>query len=118
MSQYAFRPLVALPLATGTLVFLLGAVVLIRERASRISILFVALTSSVAVWLFAFSLMYASLDEPTALFWARAAFLGIAFIPTAVYHFIIGVARLERRLQTMVRDAWLLYALLSLLILT
>jgi len=109
---------VALPLATGTLVFLLGAVVILRERASRISILFVALTTSVAVWLFCFSLMYASTNERTAAFWARAAFIAIPFIPTAVYHFVVGLARLERRLHTPVRVSWLLSAFFALLILT
>ena len=118
MSNDLFGPLVALTLATGTLVFLLGATVVIRERASRISLLFLALTTSVAVWLFAFSMMYAATDERTALFWARAAFIGIPFIPTAVYHFVVGLARLERRLHTPIRAAWLLSALFSILILT
>jgi PAS domain S-box-containing protein len=117
-ASYAFRAFAALPLATATLVFLLGAVVGVRERASRISILFLALTTSVAVWLFCFSLMYAATDERTALFWARAAFLGIAFIPTAVVHFVVGLARLERRLHTAVRVSWLLSAFFALLILT
>jgi PAS domain S-box-containing protein len=107
-----------LPLATGTLVFLLGVVVVVRERASRISILFAALTTSVAVWLFCFSLMYASTNERTGAFWARAAFIAIPFIPTAVYHFVVGLARLERRLHTPVRIAWMLSAFFSLLILT
>jgi PAS domain S-box-containing protein len=108
----------ALPLATGTLVFLLGALVILRERASRISILFVALTTSIAIWLFCFTLMYAATNERTAAFWARAAFIAIPFIPTAVYHFVVGLARLERRLHTPVRVAWLLSAFFSLLILT
>ena len=91
---------------------------IVRERASRISILFAALTTSVAVWLFCFSLMYASTNERTAAFWARAAFVAIPFIPTAVYHFVVGLARLERKLHTPVRIAWLLSAFFSLLILT
>ena len=110
--------MVALPLATGTLVFLLGAVVAVRERASRISLLFLVLTTSVAVWLFCFTLMYASKSDRTAAFWARAAFIAIPFIPTAVYHFVVGLARLERRLHTPLRAAWLLSALFSVLILT
>src|SRR5262245_23955272 len=63
-------------------------------------------------------MMYAATNERTAELWARAAFLGIPFIPTAVYHFVIGLARLERRLHTAVRISWLLSALFSLLILT
>ena len=110
--------MVALPLATGMLVFLLGVAVIVRERASRISILFVALTTFVAVWLFCFSLMYAATNDRTAEFWARAAFIAIPFIPTAVYHFVVGLARLERRLHTPVRLVWLLSAFFSLLILT
>jgi PAS domain S-box-containing protein/diguanylate cyclase (GGDEF)-like protein len=116
--NYAFRAFVALPLATATLVFLFGIVVLIRERASRISVLFFSLTSCVGIWLFAFSLMYAASEPRLALFWGKAAFLAIPFIPTAVYHFVVSLAHLERRLQTVLRTMWGLSAVFAILILT
>jgi hypothetical protein len=46
------QPLIALSLTTGTMVLLLGLIVVGRERASRISFLFLALTTSVAIWLY------------------------------------------------------------------
>lgn len=88
------------------MVLLLGIVVVIRERASRIGVLFLAMTSSIAVWLFMFSLMYATSDPQAGLFWAKAAFIAIPFIPTAVYHFIVSLAHRERRLQTQLRVMW------------
>jgi PAS domain S-box-containing protein len=115
---YVLRPFAALPLTTATLVLLLGIVVVARERASRISLLFFALTFSVSVWLFSFSLMYATDNPRFALFWAKAAFLGIPFIPTAAFHFIIGLERVERRLHNLIRGMWILSAFFALIILT
>jgi diguanylate cyclase (GGDEF)-like protein/PAS domain S-box-containing protein len=115
---YALRPLAALTLATGTLVLLLGIVVTLRERFSRISALFLAVTLSVAFWLFAFSMMYATSDPRIAFFWAKVSFLGIAFIPAAVYHFVVALARQERRLHEILRAMWVLSALFALIILS
>lgn len=117
-ASYAFRPFAVLPLATAIVVLTLGAVVTIRERASRISILFLVLTSTIAIWLLAFSLMYAAWNPAIAQFWGRASFLGIAFIPSAVYHFVVCLARQERRLQATVRAMWVLSAIFALLIQT
>src|SRR5438105_4400705 len=117
-ANYTFRAFVALPLATATLVFLLGTVVIIRERSSRVSFLFFAVTSSIALWLFAFSVMYASADPLVALFWAKAAFIAIPFIPTAVYHFVVGLAQLERKLHNALRVMWALSALFAVFIVT
>jgi len=117
-ANYGFRPFVALPLTTASLMLLLGILVLARERASHISRLFFATACSIAAWLFAFSLMYATTDARIALFWGKAAFLGIAFIPTAVYHFVVGLERKERRLHTALRAMWALSAGFALLIVT
>src|SRR5262249_27559480 len=114
--NYAFRPFVALPLTTASLMLLLGIVVLARERASHISRLFFATACSIAAWLFAFSLMYATADARVALFWGKAAFLAIPFIPTAVNHFVVGLERKERRLHTALRAMWVLSAAFALLI--
>lgn len=116
--NYALRSFVALPLTTATVVLLFGIVVVARERASRVSVLFFALTFSISVWLFAFSLMYATDVPRIALFWAKAAFLGIPFIPAAVFHFVVGLERVERKLQALVRGIWALSAFFSLIILT
>ncbi|HEY3054017.1 MAG TPA: PAS domain S-box protein [Thermoanaerobaculia bacterium] len=115
-ANYVLRPLAALTLATGTLVLLLGIVVTIREGLSRISALFLALTTSIAFWLYAFSLMYATTDSRVALFWAKLSFLGIAFIPTAVYHFVAAVAQMERRLHDILRAMWVLSGVFALII--
>jgi len=117
-TNYGFRPFVALPLTTATLMLLLGIILLARERASHISRLFFATACSIAAWLFAFSLMYATTDARIAFFWGKAAFLAIPFIPTAVFHFVVGLERTERRLQTALRAMWAVSAAFALLIVT
>lgn len=117
-ASYALRPFVALSLTTATVVLLFGIIVVARERGSRVSLHFFALTFSISVWLFAFSLMYATANPRIALFWAKAAFLGIPFIPTAAFHFIVGLEHVERKLHNLIRAMWALSAFFSLIILT
>jgi diguanylate cyclase (GGDEF)-like protein/PAS domain S-box-containing protein len=87
----------ALPLlVTAAAMFLLGAVVMVRERGSREARQFAFLAATICIWLFCFSLMYLAKDERVALAWAKSAYLGITFIPTALYHFTVVVTRSRR----------------------
>jgi len=88
------------PATTAAVALLFGVSILIRARFSRPSALFFSITLFVSIWLTCFSLMYSSLDEATALTWARLAYLGIPFIPVAIYHFAVletGAAARRRR---------------------
>src|SRR5260370_12301774 len=92
----------ALPLlVTAAAMFLLGAMVMVREPESREAWQFAFLAATICIWLFCFSLMYLAKDPRVALAWAKSAYLGITFIPTALYHFTLIVTRSRRS-----RPAW------------
>jgi len=91
---------------------LLGCFVLWRERASREGALFAVLAATVTVWLGCFSAMYLSTDATVALWWARAAYLGITFIAPAVLSFAVAVTRDWPRRRRLVAASWLVAALL------
>ena len=82
---------------------LILALAVIRRSAERkAGIPFALLTLSVSTWLFCFSWMYCANSPEVAVWWARAAYLGIPFIPAAAYHFTVTLLRLgrvERRLS-------------------
>jgi signal transduction histidine kinase len=46
---------------------------------------------NIAVWLFCYSIVYASKSEHVALFWARNSYLGIIFIPVTIYQLAIVI---------------------------
>ncbi len=100
----------ALPLlVTAAAMFLLGAMVMVRERGSREAWQFAFLAATICIWLSCFSLMYLAKDPRLALAWAKSAYLGITFIPTALYHFTVIVTRSPRR-----RLAWAGWAMSAL----
>jgi diguanylate cyclase (GGDEF)-like protein/PAS domain S-box-containing protein len=92
-------------LITAGAMALLAVVVLVREGASREARQFAVLAATICIWLFCFSLMYFARDGRVALLWARSAYLGIACIPAALYHFTVVVTRGRRR--WLVRASWL-----------
>jgi PAS domain S-box-containing protein len=92
---------------------LLGIFVLVRERVTLVSSLFSLTTLVVGVWLFCFAFVYSSADKETALFWARAAFLGVPFIAPAVYTFSTAVLRIHRARLPIIAAAWTASALFA-----
>jgi diguanylate cyclase (GGDEF)-like protein/PAS domain S-box-containing protein len=100
-TSYSWNACAVPTLVTAVAMFLLGLAVMIRERGSREARQLAILAASICIWLFCFSLMYLSRERRVALAWARTAYLGIAFIPTALYHFTVVVTRRPRS-----RAAW------------
>ena len=88
----------ALPVAvTALLIWLLGGVVLLRGALSRITVAFFLITSAIGIWLSCFAMMYGATNTHVALFWARAGYLGVAFLPAACYDFATRVTSSEKR---------------------
>jgi diguanylate cyclase (GGDEF)-like protein/PAS domain S-box-containing protein len=111
--SYALR-LAALPtLGTALAALILGAAVVRRERWSRVSLIFLLVPLTIAMWLVCFSLMYLSSDPGVAFTWARAAYLGIPFIPAAIYTFTVTATGTAGRRRPAVAAVWLLSALAS-----
>jgi diguanylate cyclase (GGDEF)-like protein/PAS domain S-box-containing protein len=107
----AFRPAAIPTLATALAALMLGAAVVRRERFSRVSLLFLLILLTIAVWLCCFSLMYCALELGVALAWARAAYLGIPFIPAAIYSFTVAATGAQRRRRAVTVAVWALSAL-------
>ena len=112
-ANYAINPSAAPTLVTTVALLCLGLLVLIREQASVASRLFALMTLSVSVWFFAFSWMYCATDERVALWWAKAAYLGVPFTCSAVYHFTVAVLGLSGRYRSLVWAGWILSVICS-----
>jgi diguanylate cyclase (GGDEF)-like protein/PAS domain S-box-containing protein len=109
-SSYVFNSYAVPPLVTAAAMFLLGVVVMVRERGSREAWQFSLLAATICIWLVCFSFMYFSRQPEVALAWAKSAYLGIAFIPAALYHFTVVVTRSGR--LRMVWAGWAVSAVL------
>ena len=95
---------------TGLAVLLLGLAVMIRERGSLVSRLFFLMTAAAGVWLVSFSWMYCAANYGVALWWARAGYLGVCFIPAAVYHLTAALVPLHGWRRKIAWVGWLLAA--------
>jgi diguanylate cyclase (GGDEF)-like protein/PAS domain S-box-containing protein len=107
-ASYAFNACAVPTLATAGAMLLIGVVVLLRERGSREAVSFALLAGSISIWLTCFSVMYLAADSRVALVWARSAYLGIGFIPAALYGFAVAVTRGRHR--RLARAGWLISA--------
>jgi diguanylate cyclase (GGDEF)-like protein/PAS domain S-box-containing protein len=107
LGHYIFSAFSIPTLLTGTAVFILGLVALVRERISKASISFFLLTTSVTVWLLCYSCLYSSADDRTALLWISLSYLGMPFIAASTYQFTVVVLRIERRFRPVLWCAWL-----------
>ena len=104
----------AVPTALTTLLLVgLGVAVLIRERASPTSLVFASLITAITIWLFSFTLMYCTEPAWLALRWAKAAYLGVPFIPAAIYHFTASVLGIARSHRPLIWTNWVLAALFA-----
>ena len=63
-ANYSFSILSIPPLITAAAIFLLGLIVLLRERGSAASIAFAVFTLSITVWLSTIGMTYAAANEP------------------------------------------------------
>jgi diguanylate cyclase (GGDEF)-like protein/PAS domain S-box-containing protein len=106
-----FAGLPNLLMAAGILAF--GVLVGVRESFSLLARRFLLLNTVAAIWLFSFALMYWSANEPTALFWARMAYLGIPFIPVALYHFTLTLFGKLAGRSVQITAAWAVGSIFS-----
>jgi len=98
----------AIPVLISALaIFVLGIFVLIREKASRISFSFLAVTLSMGFWLFCFFGMYISSAKEVAMFWAKIAYLGVLSIPSTIYQFTVEVLGLTSQRKRWLYSSWI-----------
>jgi diguanylate cyclase (GGDEF)-like protein/PAS domain S-box-containing protein len=116
-TRYGISPFAVPTLVTAALMLVFGAGVLVR-RASRVAGAFFALAMSASVWLVAFTFMYCAKDAATALFWARAAYLGVPFLAPSIYHFTAEMLRIARERRGAIIAGWVTAAVFSALAVT
>jgi diguanylate cyclase (GGDEF)-like protein/PAS domain S-box-containing protein len=109
---YAFS-VYAIPVAlTAVLILAFGTRVLAR-RVNGLTAAFFSITLVVGIWLAAFTALYSSRDARVALFWSHLAYLGVPFIPPAVYWFTIELLRIHQRRRAVFMFAWTVGAFFS-----
>jgi diguanylate cyclase (GGDEF)-like protein/PAS domain S-box-containing protein len=112
-ASYAPR-LAAVPmLVTALAALLLGVAVVRRERFSPVSLIFLLVPLTITVWLVCFSMMVLARDTAVALPWARAAYVGIPFIPAAIYSFSVTATGTATRRRGLLLGVWTLSAVAS-----
>ncbi|RJR16457.1 MAG: sensor domain-containing diguanylate cyclase [Nitrospiraceae bacterium] len=113
ISSYSLN-IYALPtFVLACIIPLLLLMVIFRERITSLSMSFSVLGFFTCLWFLAFSLMYCSINPHVALWWAKAAYLGVPFIPAAVYHFTVSVLRSYRQNRKFVLAGWAVSLLFS-----
>lgn len=111
LSNYTFS-LYAVPTSlAGAAVLVLGVFALVRERGAMVSVTFFLLNMLAAVWLSSYSLVYSATTEAVALWWVKAAHLGVILIPAAVYHFTVTALRIHLEHKVAVWATWITSAL-------
>ena len=82
---------------TGTLSFLFGIFVYLRNRSSSVNKIWMILNFCVSLWswsLFARELAY---EKTTALFFVRLCYVGAIFIPPLFFHFVNSFLKLQKK---------------------
>lgn len=112
-ASYVLNPNALPTFLTAVAVVWLGIDIVIRERQSRVSVHFFVLTLTMAIWLFAFSWMYCATSARVAMWWVKAAYLGVPLIPSALYHFTSSTLRIVDRRRRLIRVSWALSIVFS-----
>jgi diguanylate cyclase (GGDEF)-like protein/PAS domain S-box-containing protein len=103
------------PATTAAAVLLLGVVVALRERHSRVSLDFLLLTLPVCIWFLGATLMYASRTPGVAVRWGTVILLAVSLIGPASLNFASAVLGEKRSERSGLRLFWLAGALFSFL---
>jgi PAS domain S-box-containing protein len=105
-SNYSFTLHAVPPIVTAFAIFLLGVIIAVREKGSRVSLLYLLYALTVGAWLLPFSMTWLVASEQLALWWAKAAHVGVTMIPATLYHFTVVVLGTGHRRRKLVRVAW------------
>jgi len=110
---YSFNVYALPPAVTAVGFLLLGVVVLIRERASRLSRALFFVQLAVSLWLCGLTAMYCATNEAVAMWWARLHFLAIPFMPSTIYLASVVVMGIYARRKRLIWAGLLLSAFFS-----
>jgi PAS domain S-box-containing protein len=118
-SNFVFNFHALPPLITAFAILSLGLIVAVREKGSRVSLLYLGYTLAASAWMFCAAMALFMSSEDVALQWMRFANAGVTMMPAALYHFTVVVLEAEKRHRLRIRSAWAVSALfLSITLLT
>jgi PAS domain S-box-containing protein len=80
-------------LIVGTLLGVLGIIVLAKERGSPVGSTFAFMTSSAALWLLASAAIYSTSFEQEAQAWTKVQMIGVVLIPSSIYIFTLTITQ-------------------------
>ena len=111
-ANYSFNIHAVPPFITAVAILLLGLIVVLREKGSRESLLYLCYTLTASTWMFCVSvaLLLSLSSEVTAYRWMTYANAGVAMIPASLYHFTVVVMRTDKKNRWLVRLAWVVSA--------
>ncbi|MHB8845302.1 MAG: sensor histidine kinase [Nitrospirota bacterium] len=101
-----FNPHALPPLITAVAILLLGLTVVVREKGSRESLLYLGYTLAASTWMFCVSVALSLSSEAMAYRWMIYSSAGVTMIPAALYHFTVVVMRTVNRHRQLIRFAW------------
>ncbi len=105
-------------LLIGLGIIFLGLFALFRMRQTPVSITFFLMTLTVGQWLVTYAWVYATDDIQLAHWWAKAGYVGIAFVPAAVSSYIATIVQDYEKLKFRLPIYWSISTLFLILILT
>ncbi len=104
----------ALPqVAAAVVVMVWVTAVLVRERASRVSVLLFVLALGASCGYLSAAFSFSAVDAAVSTFWTRTGFTGLSLIPGAVFHFTMSVLLLEDRRRPLIWLMWGVSALFA-----
>ena len=110
VSNYIFNIHAVPPLLTAFSVLFLGLIVAVREKGSRVSLLYLIYTLAACTWLFSASMSWFSSSEQIAFQWIKLANTGVTAIPAALFHFTVLVLGTDKQHRLRIRISWIISA--------
>jgi len=117
LTHYQLNLLTLQTLLVGLGIISLGIFALFRMRRSPVSLMFFLLTLAVGEWLVAYSWVYAANDIQMAFWWAKAGYVGIAFVPAVLSSYVSSIVQDYESVKTRLSTYWSLSTIFLVLIL-
>jgi len=109
----------ALPLfAVGALILLSGIFVFYKMRGNRVALTFLIMSLSGSIWFLCTAMGYLSQVPEVGLFWFKIDNIGVVFLSSTVYSFVVAFLGLYDKRKYYVISGYLISTIFALLILT
>jgi len=97
-----------LPLLSAFFVILLGLIVFIKKKRTKINFLFFFSSFFIFIWLFGTFMMLISTTEKYVFFWDKFIYIGVIFIPSSLYYFVTSFLNIEKEKKKIIFFGYLL----------